>query len=105
MIEENPKISLTLAGLSALLLGVKPFKLRVTWLCWKYLPPAPVEVELEIMGKKARTIHTEADPDDAIIWAIKWLADRGFTYQTFSVPESFEAGDDVVLHPVVVKET
>jgi hypothetical protein len=89
------KVTITPTPTAALVQGVKPWKLEVTWVCQDAYG-SPVEVELHIMGERVRLLRQFEDRVDALMWAYKWAADRGFDLGVVS----YEPGQKYVyLHP------
>jgi hypothetical protein len=81
----NLRKPLTLLDATPLVLGVKPFKLRVDWTCWKYYPGEPAEVWLHVLGEdgveeEPKLLREFDHPPDAAGWARQWMEGRGFAW-------------------------
>jgi len=59
--------------------SVKPFKVRVDWLC-QHAYGDKVVVELHVMDEEPKVLRRFDSAPEAAGWARKWLADRGFGF-------------------------
>lgn len=77
---------------------MKPFKLRVDWLCHRHYGD-PVVVELHLMDQHPKVLRKFDTPAEAAGWARKWLADRGFGFWCNVDWHQSEDHTHITLHP------
>jgi hypothetical protein len=83
--------------------SVKPWKLRIDWICWnqRHRPgweDSPVEVWLDIMDREPLLLREFSSPQRAIDWALRYITDRGCQPGVVHIPEDLEAAGYVYLH-------
>lgn len=89
---------MTLSITTPLETGVKPFKLRVDWLCHNAYG-SKVVVELHVMDREPVVLRRFDNPPDAAGWARKWLNDRGFDFWCNVDLHQRENHTHITLHP------
>jgi hypothetical protein len=80
--------------------GVRLFKVRVDWLCWKAYGDKVV-VELHVMDEEPKVLRSFPGPPQAgaVEWARKWIEDRGFDFWCNIDLHQRENHTHITLHP------